>query len=291
MIRIILPLVCAALGLAAASCSQSEDPFASTKAPAASRAPLHGAASAAMAPRPDSQQAQAAGASTPATDQTSPGTTQPAATPPDQTSPGTTQPAAAPPDQTSSGQTPGDQVPSLDETPPPAASQASTSPPTTEPAPDLPASTPAERRASTLIGMPVVSADGSPLGGVKDVIFDRQGRATHLVIAYGAAPPDAGPADIADAGKQTASPDGKLTAMPWDAAVASIKGGRVVLDGAKLQEAPSFAPQAWPNLDNPAWSAAADTYWRKAVRAAIAAHPGAPIDSTTRQRSRRTRGE
>jgi len=281
MIRIILPLVCAALGLAAASCSQSEEPFASADAPASSRAPLHGAASAAMVPRPNSPQAQAAGSSTPATEQTSPGTTQPAAAPSDQTSSG----------QTPADQVPQDQVPSLDETPPPAAAQASTSRPTTEATPNLPTSTPAERRASTLIGMPVVSADGSPLGGVKDVIFDQQGRATHLVIAYGTAPPDAGPADITDGGKPTASPDGKLTAMPWDAAVASIKDGRVVVDGAKLQEAPSFTPQGWPNLDDPAWSATADTYWRKAVRAAIAAHPGAPIDPTTRQRARRTRGE
>jgi len=138
--------------------------------------------------------------------------------------------------------------------------------------------------------MPVVSADGSPLGGVKDIIFDRQGRATHLVIAYGMTP-DAGPGDIADPGKPAANADGKLTAMPWDAAVASIKDGRVVLNGTKLQEAPSFTPQGWPNLDDPAWSATADAYWRKAVRAAIAAHPGAPIDSTTRQRARRTRDD
>jgi hypothetical protein len=126
------------------------------------------------------------------------------------------------------------------------------------------------------------------LGGVKDVIFDRQGHATHLVIAYGTAP-DAGPTDTTDQSKPTPTPDGKLTAMPWDAAVASIKQGRVVLDGAKLQDAPSFTPQEWPNLDDASWSATADSYWRKAVKAAIAAHPGAPIDSTARQRSRRSR--
>ncbi|HEX8756414.1 MAG TPA: PRC-barrel domain-containing protein [Steroidobacteraceae bacterium] len=118
--------------------------------------------------------------------------------------------------------------------------------------------------------MTVVSGDGSPVGEVKDVIFDRQGRATHLVIS--------------------SSADGKLTAMPWDAALAIIKDGKLVLDGAKLQGAPSFRPDAWPNLDDPHWSAKADAYWRKAVRAAIAAHPGNPIDSIARQRGRRTRG-
>lgn len=137
-----------------------------------------------------------------------------------------------------------------------------------------------------MIGMPVIAADGSTLGEVKDIIFDRQGRATHLVIAYGTEP-DTGPAEIPDDGKPPASsPAGKLTAMPWDAALASIKDGRLVLEGAKLQGAPSFAPDAWPNLDNPTWSATTDTYWRKAVRAAIAAHPGNPIDSTARQRGR-----
>jgi hypothetical protein len=63
-----------------------------------------------------------------------------------------------------------------------------------------------------------------------------------------------------------------------------------VLDDAdKLQGAPSFTPDGWPNLDDPSWSAVSDSYWRKAVRAAIAAHPGAPIDPTARQRGRPTR--
>jgi PRC-barrel domain len=135
--------------------------------------------------------------------------------------------------------------------------------------------------------MAVVSPNGSSLGQVKDIIFDRQGRATHLVISYGAEPqtnPEALPNDAA------APPaNGKLTAMPWDAAMASIKDGQLVVDDAQLQGAPSFAPDAWPNLDDSAWSAAADAYWRKAVRAAIAANPGAPIDSTSRQRVRPNR--
>ena len=159
----------------------------------------------------------------------------------------------------------------------------------TEAAPDAPTTTPVERRASTLIGMPVVATDGSPLGAVKDITFDQQGRATHLVIAYGSQS-DAVPGETPDDSKAAASPDGKLTAMPWDAAVASMKDGHLVLDGSKLQDAPSFTPDAWPNLDDPAWSATADSYWRKAVQAAIAAHPGAPIDPTERQRERRTRG-
>ena len=278
MIRIILPLVCAALGLAAASCSQSGDPFATAEAPASAHRPPHGAASAAMASPPNSPQAPAA-SSPAAASQTSADTAQSPTATSDLT----------PSDQVPPDQVPQDQVPSLDEAPPPATAQVA-SPSTAEPAPDVPTSTQAERRASTLIGMPVVSPDGSPLGDVRDIVFDRLGRATHLVIAYGTAP-DAGPGDLTDAPKPSPGSDGKLTAMPWDAAAASIKDGRVVLDGTKLQAAPSFTPQAWPNLEDPGWSGTADAYWRKAVRAAIAAHPGTPIDSTTRQRGRRSRDD
>lgn len=269
MIRIILPLVCAALGLAAASCSQSGDPFATAEAPASPHRPPHGAASAAMASPPNPQQAPAA-SSAPAAAQTSATATQ---------SPATTS------DPTPSDQVSQEQLPSLDETPPPSQVASSS---TTEP--EVPTSTQAEHRASTLIGMPVVSPDGNSLGDVRDIVFDRLGRATHLVIAYGTAPA-AGPGDLTDAPKPSSGADGKLTAMPWDAAAASIKDGRMVLDGTKLQAAPSFTPQAWPNLEDPGWSGATDAYWRKAVRAAIAAHPGTPIDSTTRQRARRSRDD
>lgn len=233
MIRIFLPLILAALGLAAASCSQSETPFAPTEAPASPQPTPHGIASAAIASPPDSMQA-----------------------------------------------------PSAQEASTPSGSQAPASQPTADPNANAPM--PAERRASTLIGMPVVSADGSPVGKVKDIVFDRQGRATHVVIAYDTEP-QTGPAEMPDDGKPASSANGKLTAMPWDAALASIKDGRLVLDDAKLQGAPSFTPDAWPNLDDPGWSATADAYWRKAVRAAIAAHPGNPVDSTTRQRGRPAR--
>ncbi|HEY6514968.1 MAG TPA: PRC-barrel domain-containing protein [Steroidobacteraceae bacterium] len=217
MIRIILPLICAALGFAAASCSQSEEPLApAAEAPASPHPTAHGAATAAIANPPDPRQAE----------------------------------------QPASDQPPPDQAPSSAQT-------------SADANADVPASARADRRASTLIGMPVSAADGGALGAVKDIIFDRQGHATHVVIAYG-----------------TSSSDDKLTAMPWDAAMASIKDGRLVLDDAQLKAAPSFTPDAWPNLDDPAWSETTDAYWRKAVQAAIAAHPGAPIDSTSRQRDR-----
>jgi sporulation protein YlmC with PRC-barrel domain len=236
MIRIFLPLICAALGFAAASCSQSETPFSSAEAPSSPQSTPHEAAAAAMPSSPQTQGQDA-------------------------------------------GQAPSD----------PSDPQVIAAQSAAESDPDAPSSAPVERRASTLIGIPVVSTDGSPLGQVKDIIFDRQGRATHLVLAYGSQPDTAPPANAPGDSKPASSADGKLTAMPWDAAVASMKDDHLVLDGSKLQDAPSFTPDTWPDLDDPSWSAAADTYWRKAVQAAIAAHPGAPIDSTDRQRERRSR--
>ena len=222
MIRILLPLICAALGFATASCSQSDEPLApAAEAPASAPAASHGAATADMATPPDASQA----------------------------------------------------------------ADADTSP---NPSPDAPTGTAVERRASTLIGMPVVSADGTSLGEVKDIIFDPRGRATHLVIAY-TADAQAAPEEIPEGGQTAPAAGGKLTAMPWDAAMASIKNGQLVLDDATLQGAPSFTQAAWPNLDDPTWSATTDAYWRKAVRAAIEAHPGAPIDSTARRRARPAR--
>jgi sporulation protein YlmC with PRC-barrel domain len=244
MIRIFLPLICAALGFAAASCSQAEGPLApATEAPASPPQPTHGAASAAVTRPADSAQANGA------------------------------------------DQAPTNQASSSD-----AASTTSAPPAAADANPDAPTSTPTERRASTLIGMPVVATDGSSLGDVKDIIFDRQGRATHLVVAYGSEP-QTSPGALPNEGEAAPSSDGKLTAMPWDAAMASIKGGQLVLDSAQLQAAPSFTQGTWPDLDDPAWSAAADAYWRKAVQAAIEAHPGAPIDSPSRERARPDRDD
>ncbi|MGA7538669.1 MAG: PRC-barrel domain-containing protein [Steroidobacteraceae bacterium] len=210
MIRILLPLLCAVLGLAAASCSQSEGPFASAVAPASAPSSSQDAASAAM---------------------------------------------TSPSDPASVG---------------------------------MAASTgPAERRASRLIGMPVVSADGSPLGEVKDIILDPQGHATHVVIAY-RTQSEAGAAEIPE-GKLESSVDGKLVAVPWDTIIAHLADDHVVLDGANLQSAPSFTPGEWPNLADPAWSTTADAYWRKLARPPAVARRGAPIDSTARLRARPTR--
>ena len=118
-------------------------------------------------------------------------------------------------------------------------------------------------------------------------MLDPEGRVTHFVIAYGTQP-EAGPEEIPD-GKPRAVADGRLTVIPWDTAIASLKDGKLVLDGTKLQGAPSFAAREWPNLQDSAWSAAADAYWHKVAPPPESAHRGTPVDSTARLRARPTR--
>jgi sporulation protein YlmC with PRC-barrel domain len=290
MIRIFLPLICAALGLAAASCRQSEGAFAPTEAPASPRSTSHDAAPAAMASPGHTARADGTARNTLAADGSATGTS-PSVPVIAQSSP---KPSAPPADQPPSADqsVPADQSPpadpssSADQGPASSASSSTTAASASTSA-KASASTLAEHRASKLIGMPVTALDGTPLGKVKDVIFDPQGRATHVVIAYDTEPA-AGPEEIPE-GKPRARPDGKLAAVPWDTAIARINGGKLVLDGAKLESAPSFTAQQWPNLQDPAWSANADAYWRKVAPPPASARRNAQVDSTARLRARPTR--
>lgn len=298
MIRIFLPLICAALGLAATSCSQSEGPFAPTEPSASPQSASHDAASASMASSVHAAQADGAPRDPPSQGNAATGT-DPAVPVIAQSSPKSALPSASPgpaADQASSEATSStDQAVSADQ----AASAASTadqtpSPPSDQTSPSAPPTTGAaatnrvaERRASTVIGMPVISLDGRSIGRVKDIIFDAQGRATHVVIAYDTEPA-AGPEEIPE-GKPRSAADGKMAALPWDTAVARINAGKLVLDGTKLQSAPSFTADEWPNLQDPAWSANADAYWRKVAPPPASARRSAEIDSTARLRARPTR--
>jgi sporulation protein YlmC with PRC-barrel domain len=187
--------------------------------------------------------------------------------------PGAVQAAeAAAPSASAAASSPGDKpvphisVGPIEGTMPPLSSVSAPSP---APQPPPPVIAP-QRRASSMIGMRVVSPDGEPLGFVQDIVLNRRGRATHLVVAFG------------DQGN-----GGKLTVVPWKAAVSSIRDDHLVIDGAKLQGAPSFIPGDWPNIDRPSWSATADAYWRSGT--GPAPPKSAPIDSTARTRARPSR--
>ena len=228
MIRIFVPLICVALALAAAACTQSGGPFdlAASSPPSHRSSSAHGAVQAAEAASPSAA----------------------TATPPGQKA------------------VPHISVGPIEGTMPPSSSASA---PASAPQPPAPVIAP-QRRASSMIGMRVESPDGEPLGFVQDIVLNRRGRATHLVVAFG------------DQGN-----GGKLTAVPWKAAVSGIRDDHLVIDGAKLQGAPSFIPGDWPNIDRPSWSATADAYWRNGT--GPAPPKAAPIDSTARTRARPNR--
>ena len=142
-------------------------------------------------------------------------------------------------------------------------STASAAAPTRAPAPPLPV---VAQRASTLIGLAVQARDGQPLGTVQDIVFGRDGRATHLVVA-----PAAG------SGVSTLIP------VPWSVALRHLHNGTLVFKSQRFTGAPGFAPGRWPALGSTGWSAAADAYWSR-----TAGEPFTPVDPTGRSRARPT---
>lgn len=130
------------------------------------------------------------------------------------------------------------------------------------PAAPLPA---AAQRASMLLGLPVRARSGAQLGAVFDIVFGNDGQPTHLIVVHtiGGGMP------------------GTLTAIPWAIAIKHFADGALVVDAQRFAAAPGFAPDAWPKLDSPQWSAAADAYWSQPT-----APPFTPVDPTTRSRAR-----
>lgn len=99
-------------------------------------------------------------------------------------------------------------------------------------------------RASSLIGMNVKNQQGEGLGEIKDLVLDLQsGKISYAVLSVG------GFLGIRD----------KLIAIPPSVFTMDTTDNKLVLnaDKAKLQQAPGFARNNWPDVENPAWGA----YW------------------------------
>jgi len=67
-----------------------------------------------------------------------------------------------------------------------------------------------------------------------------------------------------------------------------MKGDRIVMDRSRLQAAPTFEDNKWPDVASRGWSTAADTYWQSELRSATAP-ADAETDSPDRSRRRRDR--
>jgi sporulation protein YlmC with PRC-barrel domain len=107
---------------------------------------------------------------------------------------------------------------------------------------------PALMGADTLIGDNVVNGKGEDLGEIKEIMIDMQdGRVAYAVLSFGG---------FLGMGE-------KLFAAPWQALQLDTVNKRFVLDVPKerLQNAPGFNPDAWPDMSDVTWVEEINTFY------------------------------
>lgn len=135
--------------------------------------------------------------------------------------------------------------------PPAEAKPAETKPAETQPAAEQPVVRGLAVRASQIQGMEVRNPAKEELGTVEDLVIDlQQGRVEYAALSFG------GFAGIGN----------KLFAVPWDTlkAQADLKGVHLVanLDEKKLETAPGFDKDHWPQLADRKWHANVRQFYR-----------------------------
>lgn len=107
-------------------------------------------------------------------------------------------------------------------------------------------------RASQVIGMHVINNDGKQLGSVADIVLDmRSGRVRYAALSFG------GFLGVGD----------KLFAVPWRALQvrqnAETGDNMLVLNVSeeKLEKAPGFDQEHWPNFGDRAFTTGVDSYY------------------------------
>jgi sporulation protein YlmC with PRC-barrel domain len=109
-------------------------------------------------------------------------------------------------------------------------------------------------RSSQLVGMPVQNAAGEDLGKLEDLVLDlNTGRVRYAALSFG------GFLGVGD----------KLFAVPWGALrLKTVDGDTAfVLDVPKerLESAPGFNKDQWPDFADPNWSREIDQYYGPAA--------------------------
>jgi sporulation protein YlmC with PRC-barrel domain len=102
--------------------------------------------------------------------------------------------------------------------------------------------------ASTLTGDKVVNAAGEDLGKIDEIMIDTPtGRVAYAVLSFG------GFLGMGD----------KLFAIPWDRLSLDEENKRFVLnvDRAKLEQAPGFDKDNWPDMADAAWGSRIYSYY------------------------------
>lgn len=102
--------------------------------------------------------------------------------------------------------------------------------------------------ASTLAGTPVTNRAGEDLGHLEEIMLDvRTGNVAYAVISFGG---------ILGIGS-------KLFAVPWQALQIDQDEEQIIMDvdKAKLENAPGFDEDDWPNTAEPNWLGEVYTYY------------------------------
>ncbi len=102
--------------------------------------------------------------------------------------------------------------------------------------------------ADTLIGNDVFNRDSEDLGDIKEIMIDmRTGRVSYAVMSFGG---------FMGVGE-------KLFAVPWDALSLDTTNKRFVLDvdRERLETAPGFDHNKWPDMADPAWEESIRAYY------------------------------
>jgi len=102
--------------------------------------------------------------------------------------------------------------------------------------------------ANTLVGNDVFNLQGEDIGDIKEIMLDmRTGRVGYAVLSFG--------------GFMTVGE--KLFAVPWDALTLDTENKRFTLDVdlARLETAPGFDKNQWPNMADPTWASDIHRYY------------------------------
>ena len=102
--------------------------------------------------------------------------------------------------------------------------------------------------ADTLIGNDVYNRQGEDLGDIKEIMLDvLAGRVSYAVLSCGG---------LLGMGE-------KLFAVPWAALKLDTDNKRFTLDVSKdrLENAPGFDKDSWPNMADPAWENGIHSYY------------------------------
>jgi len=102
--------------------------------------------------------------------------------------------------------------------------------------------------ANTLIGNDVYNLKNEDLGDIKEIMLDmRTGRVSYAVLSFGG---------FLGMGE-------KLFAVPWSALTLDTQNKRFTLnvDNERLESAPGFDQNSWPNMADPSWEKGIHDYY------------------------------